>query len=164
MKLPKQSQPVMRLPLYFLWVIENDLNRLKPHTTVDTKLDAIIEALQAVGTQIGVLEKQVIAIEKLINGEDLTDEEELDAEFEELLKGLTQESLVSLKEELVSLQGSLIYEESKLAELLRRLKFDLLHDANYNDPMRFLMPVDFCGCHIFSGQVRARCSATCGGF
>ncbi|NEP51793.1 MAG: cyanobactin biosynthesis system PatB/AcyB/McaB family protein [Moorea sp. SIO3C2] len=46
---------------------------------------------------------------------------------------------------------------------LRNLKFYLLHGANYNNPMRFLMPANFCGCQIFSGQSRARCSATCGG-
>ena len=52
----------------------------------------------------------------------------------------------------------------QLEEIVRNLRFDLLHGANYNDPMRFLMPVSFCGCQILSGQARARCSAACGWF
>lgn len=52
----------------------------------------------------------------------------------------------------------------RLEEAVRNLRFNLLHGANYNDPMRFLSPVSFCGCQILSGQARARCSAACGWF
>ncbi len=34
--------------------------------------------------------------------------------------------------------------------------------ANYNAPMRFLTPVDSCGCHILSGSSMAMCLAACG--
>ena len=38
----------------------------------------------------------------------------------------------------------------------------LIHGANYNAPMRFLAPVDSCGCHILSGSSMATCLAACG--
>lgn len=45
---------------------------------------------------------------------------------------------------------------------LLNIRIDLLHGANYNDPMRYRVPVDFCGCHIFTGSSLARCLASCG--
>ncbi len=39
---------------------------------------------------------------------------------------------------------------------------DLVNGANYNAPMRFLTPVDSCGCHILSGSSMAMCLAACG--
>jgi cyanobactin biosynthesis protein (PatB/AcyB/McaB family) len=49
-------------------------------------------------------------------------------------------------------------------EQLFELEVDLLHGANYNDPMRFLMSADYCGCHILSGNSMAMCLAACGFF
>ncbi len=46
----------------------------------------------------------------------------------------------------------------------RELLFSLLHGANYNAPMRFLMSADHCGCHVFSGNSMAMCLAACGFF
>ena len=45
---------------------------------------------------------------------------------------------------------------------LFNLELDLLGGANYNEPMRFLTPVDSCGCHILSGGSMAMCLAACG--
>ncbi len=42
-----------------------------------------------------------------------------------------------------------------------RLALELLHGANYNDPMRFATPVDFCGCHLLFGNSAAMCRAIC---
>jgi len=47
-------------------------------------------------------------------------------------------------------------------EELWNIRFDLQHGANYDDPMRFLTPVDLCGCHLFSGASMAMCLASCG--
>ncbi|MEH1865820.1 MAG: cyanobactin biosynthesis system PatB/AcyB/McaB family protein [Nostoc sp.] len=44
------------------------------------------------------------------------------------------------------------------------LELNLLHGANYNAPMRFLMSPDYCGCHILSGNSIAMCLAVCGFF
>ncbi|NEN88985.1 MAG: cyanobactin biosynthesis system PatB/AcyB/McaB family protein [Okeania sp. SIO3H1] len=46
----------------------------------------------------------------------------------------------------------------------RELLLSLLDGANYNDPMRFLMSADYCGCHILSGNSMAMCLAACGFF
>ncbi|MDJ0533468.1 MAG: cyanobactin biosynthesis system PatB/AcyB/McaB family protein [Xenococcaceae cyanobacterium MO_207.B15] len=43
-------------------------------------------------------------------------------------------------------------------------QLNLLHGANYNDPMRFLMPADYSGCHLFSGNSMAMCLAVKGFF
>ena len=43
----------------------------------------------------------------------------------------------------------------------RALLFGLLHGANYNDPMRFLISADNCGCHILSGNSMVNCLAAC---
>ena len=45
---------------------------------------------------------------------------------------------------------------------LDEIRITLLHGANYNAPMRFLTPVDSCGCHILSGSSMAMCLAACG--
>jgi len=45
---------------------------------------------------------------------------------------------------------------------LKDIRFELRYGANYNDPMRFLTPVDFCGCHLFSGTSMTICLASCG--
>ncbi len=45
---------------------------------------------------------------------------------------------------------------------LLNVRLDLLHGANYNDPMRLREPVQSCGCHIFSGTSMAQCLAACG--
>lgn len=45
---------------------------------------------------------------------------------------------------------------------LLNIRIDLLHGANYNAPMRVIVPVDFCGCHLFSGSSMAQCLAACG--
>ncbi len=42
------------------------------------------------------------------------------------------------------------------------LGVDLISGANYNAPMRFLTPVDYCGCHILSGSSMAICLDACG--
>jgi hypothetical protein len=42
------------------------------------------------------------------------------------------------------------------------LSLNLVAGANYNAPMRFLPPVDSCGCHILSGSSMAMCLAACG--
>jgi cyanobactin biosynthesis protein (PatB/AcyB/McaB family) len=47
------------------------------------------------------------------------------------------------------------------ATRLLEIKFDLLHGANYNAPMKFLITDDFCGCHIFSPHSMAMCLAIC---
>ncbi len=39
---------------------------------------------------------------------------------------------------------------------------NLIAGANYNAPMRFMTPVDSCGCHILSGSSMAMCLAGCG--
>ncbi len=44
------------------------------------------------------------------------------------------------------------------------LEFNLLHGANHNDPMRFLMSADNYGCHLFSGNSMAMCLAVRGFF
>ena len=49
-------------------------------------------------------------------------------------------------------------------EHLLELEFELLHGANYNDPMRFLMSADYCGCHILSGNSMAMCLTACSFF
>jgi cyanobactin biosynthesis protein (PatB/AcyB/McaB family) len=41
------------------------------------------------------------------------------------------------------------------------LLFALEHGANYNDPMRFSTPIEFCGCHLLSGTSAAICKALC---
>lgn len=45
-------------------------------------------------------------------------------------------------------------------------KFELVANlqagANYNAPMRFLTPVDSCGCHILSESSMALCLDACG--
>ena len=46
-------------------------------------------------------------------------------------------------------------------EQIEHLKFQLGAGANYNDPMRFSTPVDFCGCHLLFGTSRAMCEALC---
>ena len=38
----------------------------------------------------------------------------------------------------------------------------LIGGANYNASMKFLTPVDSCGCHILSGNSMAMCLASCG--
>lgn len=40
------------------------------------------------------------------------------------------------------------------------IKFDVLHGANYNDPMRFVAENALPGCHILSGYSREVCLAT----
>lgn len=42
-----------------------------------------------------------------------------------------------------------------------KLAADLTYGANYNDPMRFSTPVDFCGCHLLFGTSAAMCKALC---
>lgn len=37
----------------------------------------------------------------------------------------------------------------------------LQNGANYNDPMRFSTPIDFCGCHLLSRTSAAVCQALC---
>lgn len=44
------------------------------------------------------------------------------------------------------------------------LELNLLSGANHNDPMRFLMSADYCGCHILSGNSMAMCLTACGFF
>jgi cyanobactin biosynthesis protein (PatB/AcyB/McaB family) len=41
------------------------------------------------------------------------------------------------------------------------LAYDLTNGANYNDPMKFSIPVAFCGCHLLFGTSRATCTALC---
>ena len=49
----------------------------------------------------------------------------------------------------------------KSSEEALNLVFTLVHGANYNDPMRFSTPIDFCGCHLLSGTSAAICKALC---
>lgn len=42
-----------------------------------------------------------------------------------------------------------------------RLVLELLGGANYNDPMSFSAPVDFCGCHVLFRTSAANCRAFC---
>lgn len=46
-------------------------------------------------------------------------------------------------------------------EKFRELLFDLRHGANYDAPSAYSMPVDSCGCHIFSGSSMAMCLSVC---
>jgi cyanobactin biosynthesis protein (PatB/AcyB/McaB family) len=41
------------------------------------------------------------------------------------------------------------------------LVFNLENGANYNDPMRFSTPIEFCGCHLLSVTSSAICQALC---
>ncbi|MDJ0899232.1 MAG: hypothetical protein QNJ55_10510 [Xenococcus sp. MO_188.B8] len=47
-------------------------------------------------------------------------------------------------------------------DCLNQVRSTLYLGANYNAPMRFLTPVDYCGCHILSGSSMAMCLAACG--
>ena len=49
-------------------------------------------------------------------------------------------------------------------EQFLELQFNLLGGANYNDPMRFLMSVDYGECHLFSDNSMAMCLGVSGLF
>lgn len=41
------------------------------------------------------------------------------------------------------------------------LATEIMHGANYNDPMRFSTPIEFCGCHLLFGNSAAMCQSLC---